>query len=186
MWNYNEYKGFLYEGDTRTLAESPYSRSQLLSKYNKPLTAALFVERQDVWKETQEERGIEPLYSLGEVERDGKPSAYQIYMNSVDEFEAAMKLVGSLYHWQALCGKDWFKQELTQWRSHMALRDYSLAKRAVLKDVRKGDGPAARKLLEMSNKVINPPVPKKTKESQPEKPEEDQDLAALAAKYLYS
>lgn len=182
MWDYSRYRGYLATEDDEEQAHGPYyTKEALLSKYNKPLTAALFVERQEVWKESQEERGIEPLYSLGELERDGKPSAYQIYMNSVDEFEAAMKLVGSLYHWQALCSKDWFMQELRQWREHMALRDYSFAKRAILKDVKGGDGPAARKLLEMSNKVINPPKPKTSK---PEgKPEED-DLGDLMAKHL--
>ncbi len=158
---YKEYQGFLDE---------TADRSVLLSKYQKPLTAALFAERSKVWesvnKEREEESGTGPIYTLGEIEIDGLPSAYQIYMNSVDEYEAAMKLVGSLFHWQELCKTKWFMEAVTQWREHMALRDFSIAKKVVMKEAKGNDGASARKLLDMANKVINPPVKKPTRKEE--------------------
>lgn len=47
-------------------------------------------------------------------ERDGRKviSAYQVYMQSVDEYDAAMRLVGSLEHWRKLCSLKWFMEEV--------------------------------------------------------------------------
>ena len=173
MINYEEYKGFL---------DPTADREVLISKHNKPLTATLFVERDAMWAiKGQESRAI---YTLGEREREGLPSAYKIYMASVDEYEAAMKLVGSLYHWQALCECDWFMEELKQWRAHLALKDFSLAKSVTLKEARGGDGPAARKLLDMANRVINPPA--SHKKSKPEEPKSNttSEFDDLYNKYL--
>ena len=174
MVDYESYKGF---------SEPDADRSILLSAYNKPLTAQLFVERTKVWKSTNTDRDVEPVYTLGEVELEDKPSAYKIYMASADEYEAAMRLVGSLYHWTELCKTTWFMEELVQWREHMALRDYSLAKRAILKDVRGNDGAAARKLADMATRVINPPKAK-TKPKQDTQTPEGSDLDQLYNTYL--
>jgi hypothetical protein len=74
-------------------------------------------------------------------------------------------------------------EELVQWREHMALRDYSLAKRAILKDVRGNDGAAARKLADMATRVINPPKQKQSNKKDTQSPE-GSDLDKLYDTYL--
>lgn len=96
------------------------------------------------------------LYSLTEEEKRGLPSAYYIYMNSVDETEAALKLVGTIKHWRKLCNLKWFMngemrfgfEGILKWREDMAMRDISLAKEVLMTNAKKGDTAAARKLLD--------------------------------------
>lgn len=139
------------------------------------MTRSLFLEAQD-WA-VKKKGKIKPLYSLTEDEREGLPSAYQIYMHSVDEYDAAMKLVGSMRHWRKLCKLDWFLEGipdkmfegLKQWREDMKYRDASTAKRQLMSAANstRGDTAAARKILDMSvDKAAKRPVgaPKKTKE----------------------
>ena len=84
---------------------------------------------------------VEPLYTMRDRDHKGYISAYQIYMHSTDETEAALKLVGSLKHWRKLCDLDWFvnghKQRgfegLNQWREDMVARDRTRARKALLK-----------------------------------------------------
>ena len=141
--------------------DKAHEPQKLLSKYNKPITAGLFIERVKMFKDLRTEDVDTAIYSLGYQEVSGYTSAYQVYMHSVDEYDAAMKLVGSLHHWMELCQKKWFMEVLLQWREHMVLRDFSLAKGITMAEAKAGDGAAARKLLDMANKVINPPVTKK-------------------------
>lgn len=80
-----------------------------------------------------------PLYTLRE-EDTTLPSAYKIYMSSTDEYEAAMKLLGSTRHWRRLCGLKWFMEGIPEkgfdgirsWRKDMELRDKSRAKRQLM------------------------------------------------------
>jgi hypothetical protein len=112
------------------------------------------------------------LYSLAEDEKRGLPSAYQIYMNSIDEHDAALKLVGSHRHWRKLCSLKWFMEGapdwgydgLVRWRIDMVNRDRSLAKGILLANTKKGDTPSAKRLLDES-KIIKEPVSKKDKQS---------------------
>jgi hypothetical protein len=181
MIDYANYKGF--KDPTR-------DRSVLISLHNKPLTAALFIERASQWADIKEQRRAEgkwdhePLYTLGEQEINGLPSAYKIYMSSVDEYEAALKLVGSIFHWQELCKKSWFMEHVIQWREHMALRDFSLAKRITLEEAEDGDGPAARHLLNFSHKVINPPAPKRKEKTKDDETKESGELDELYNKVM--
>lgn len=63
-------------------------------------------------------------------------SLYRVYMSSVDEYEAGMRLVGSMQHWRKLCSQAWFHdgmdvhswEGIKQAREDMAARDKSLAK----------------------------------------------------------
>lgn len=115
-------------------------------------------------------KSLEPLYSLRDYDYKGYPSAYQIYMNSIDEREAALKLVGSLSHWRKLCALKWFMngrpecqfEGLAQWREDMAARDATEAKRVILAQCREDNVPAARALDKMSKEV---PKTKKTVKS---------------------
>jgi len=67
-----------------------------------------------------------PLYTMREKPWKGLPSAYQIYMYSDSEYEAAMKLVGSWQHWQRLLKSKPFVEgieETGQWVGLQAWRD---------------------------------------------------------------
>jgi hypothetical protein len=151
--DYTEYKGFL---------DPAADRSVLFDNSNRLRTRSLFVETID-W--SQEKKGVEPLYSLTEYEREGKPSAYQIFIHCVSEYEAAMKLVGSLRHWRKLLALKWFvegvegiamSEGLGVWRKDMAHRDASIAKGVLFKGAGKNDTSSARKLLDMAGEVIEP------------------------------
>jgi len=134
---------------------------------NHLLTAGLFCDVGN-WKETQPDNKKNAIYTLAEDEKRDMPSAYQIYMTSVDEYEAAQKIVGSATHWRALCKCTWFMEALTLWRKDMALRDFSMAKRVIMNEARAGDSASARKLLDMSAKVIDPAPGKRVRQTKSE------------------
>lgn len=118
-------------------------------------TESLFEE---TIQQSVRDNGYEPIYSLREYENNGKPSAYYIYMNSIDETDAAIRLVGSLTHWRKLCGLKWFingRKEvgfegLAQWRRDKADRDATLAKQVLIEQTIAGNVTAARALDKMA------------------------------------
>ena len=67
-------------------------------------------------------------------------SLYRVYMESVDEYEAAMRIVGSMQHWRKLCSQSWFLdgadafswEGLKQAREDMAARDKSVSKQQLI------------------------------------------------------
>lgn len=71
------------------------------------------------------------------------PSAYNIYMDAIDEYDAAIKLVGNMANWETLCNLKWFMEGgvqpavthlgLKTWREHKAAKLKSEAMQ-VLKD----------------------------------------------------
>jgi hypothetical protein len=81
-------------------------------------------------------------------------SMYQVYMNSVDEYEAALKLVGSMQHWRKLCNLEWFREGIPQfsfdgieqWRKDMEARDRMLAKRLLIESAENGNVTAQKTL----------------------------------------
>lgn len=105
------------------------------------------------------------LYSMKERHPECV-SAYQIYMHSVDEYDAAMKLVGSLEHWRRLTGKNddgtwwcrWFMEGgtwydgLLVWREDMKIRDDSIAKQTLLDQAQRGNVNASKILMELEKK----------------------------------
>ena len=143
--NYEQLQGFL---------DPEWDRSRLVGYDNRMLTAALFV---DVDK--NHESRYEPVWCMSDTEVNGLPSAYHVYMNSADEYEAAMKLVGSLRHWRRLLEAPWFMnggtgyEGLHQWREDMMLRDFSVAKGVVLSEAKSGDPVSAKKLLDLTLKA---------------------------------
>ena len=106
-------------------------------------------------------------------------SAYRVYMESVDEYDAAMRLVGNLEHWRKLCGLKWFREGiagvvsigLDQWREDMAMRDASTAKEQLIKNVQSSNVNASKFLYEASTK-------KKAKDIK--QPKEEGESTALA------
>ena len=100
-----------------------------------------------------------------DIEKNGKTykSIAEIYRNSIDEYDAAMKIVESWAHWQKLLGLGWFVSglETTQgyrftglvdWRLEMQMRDESRSKQQLQELAETGNVSASRYLNEMSRK----------------------------------
>lgn len=112
------------------------------------------------------------LYTLKsrDVAKDGKVymSIYKIYMESVDEYEAALRLVGDMGHWRKLCSLKWFVEGLPQFsweglaqlRSDMASRDKSVAKKQLLEAASEGNVTAMKTVYGETSKQ---PVGRKAK-----------------------
>lgn len=102
-----------------------------------------------------------PIYSLRDYDNKGYPSAYNIYMESIDERDAALKLVGSMSHWRKLCSLNWFMEGrtevqfegLNQWRLDMAARDATEARRVLQEQMKDNNVTAARAVLAETKKV---------------------------------
>ena len=126
-------------------------------------TESLFIET----IQPQPAKSYDPLYSLRDYDHKGYVSAYLIYMSSVDERDAAMKLVGSMSHWRKLCTLKWFMngrpecqfEGINQWREDMAARDASTAKKVILDQCKEQNVTAARALDKMSRDAT-PKAPK--------------------------
>lgn len=136
------------------------------------LTQALFVETSD--------GTFEPSYTLKQEDFKGYPSMYRLYMECTDEYEAAIKLVGSMRHWRKLCNLKWFvegreqfgHEGLNKWREDMRLRDESLARRILIEQANEGNVTAARSLI--GNKT-----PKRKTKTKGGKDEYDDDITRL-------
>lgn len=150
--NYKEYRGFID-------ATSEDVRSQLRSSNGIQYTETLFEE---TFNNRLANKDYKPLYSLKEHPTNDLPSSYQIYMASVDETEAALKLVGSLSHWKKLCSLRWFIfgrpevgfEGLNSWRKDMWDRDKSAAKKVLMKLSSEGNVTAARALHKMASEDL--------------------------------
>ena len=79
----------------------------------------------------------------------------RVYRESVDEYDAAMTLLGSWAHWQKLCKEEWFStgvingssfSGLNDWREEKEKANESAAKRVLLDAVADGDVQAAKYL----------------------------------------
>ena len=122
------------------------------------------------------------LDSKGKVKHK---SIYKIYMDSADEYEAAIRIVGCIDHWRKLCESDWFMNGfplgagenmsrlnggLVQWRKDMLQRDESTAKRMLLDMAKDGNISAAKYIHEISTKgTKGRPATKTTKDNKPVK-----------------
>lgn len=155
--NYKTYKG--YHPDLTDNVDI----DDLVDSQGKYRTRSLFVESFNEYTAAKREAANQkPLYSLKERNTEGVPSAYLIYMASADEFEAALKLVGSLAHWDELCKCKWFMEPsgitrgLKQWRIDMARRNASIGIKTTIAAAKQGDGASARKLLDMAGSDLIP------------------------------
>jgi len=96
-----------------------------------------------------------PIFTLKPFEYKGLPSAYQVYMESVDEYDAATKIVPNMKTWDQLKEASWFLngdlahsfEGLKAWREHMKQRDASAAKAALQDKMATGDVTAAKAIL---------------------------------------
>lgn len=121
-----------------------------------------FLVRAIFWELSNPERriAIPPLYTLKMDTAFGLPSAYKIYMDSVDEYEAGIKIAGNMKNWRSLCKSPWFMmgdpnhahEGLVQWRKDMEARDKSAAKIQLQAKAEAGNVAAMTKLYNMSPK----------------------------------
>ncbi len=96
-----------------------------------------------------------PIFTLKPTPHKGLPSAYQVYMDSIDEYDAATKITPNMRVWDVLKDAKWFEEGdilhahdgLKVWREHMKARDGSLAKSILIGQTKEGNTTAARALL---------------------------------------
>lgn len=131
----------------------------------------------------------DPVFTLKEFDYKGLPSMYRIYMDSTDEYDAAMKCLGSMAHWEKLCGLSWFvngrdgiHRGLNAWREDIKRRDASTAKKTLIEKAKSDDTSAARALLAYSEDRNSKGRPKKQKEKTQAIPEHLQNHIVNFAK----
>lgn len=96
----------------------------------------------------------EPVYTLKDRPHKGLPSAYEIYMDSSTEYEAAMRIVGSWKHWKKLCRAKFFQVHVNEWREERVQMEEAMAHTVLLNTLEKDNITAAKSILE-SNKKNN-------------------------------
>ena len=138
-----------------------------------------FLVRAIFWELSTPERRLEvpPLYTLKVSPQHGLPSAYSMYMDSTDEYEAAMKICGTMKAWRALCRSNWFMtgfkehghEGLHQWRQDMEARDKSLAKQQLQAKADEGNVAAMTKLYNIAPKKPDSRLKKIEEERTPSK-----------------
>ena len=122
------------------------------------ITEALFIET----IQPSSRVNFKPIYSLQESDNQGCPSAYQIYLHSIDETDAALKLVGSLNHWKKLCKLRWFLEGrkdigfegIRQWRLDKAALELLELKHKLQKKASQGNLTAIRALQKMMEQEL--------------------------------
>lgn len=171
-----------------------YNDNPLRGKSGAYLTQGLFYEFKSN-KEALWTLRPEPIHNI--------PSLYQIYMESVDEYDFVMKTFKTMSHFRKLCELDWFMEGWTSpngsrleglkhWREDMRLRDESLAKQQLKDEAKNGNVTAMKTLHDTAKKATNGIV----KEGRPEnkgkgrppkdKPVEESSLAMEAFNRLKS
>lgn len=145
------------------------------------LTRALFFETSDPDKRDK----YPPKWTLKREDYQPEgfdkalPSAYQAYMNSNSEFEAAMTICGDLHEWEILCRTKWFMKGhikpaichigLETWREHKRLKDIDEQIKNLKVKADAGDTAAAKaiiQLLKEAEKTTKAGRPKKDKEKE--------------------
>lgn len=113
-------------------------------------------------------------------------SAAAIYRSSVDEYDAAIRILGSWGHWKLLLDTcNWFVEGIDtgsfvfegvkSWRDEMALRDASLSKRQLQEQAENGNVTAMKHLNDNSGKS--------TKAGRPVKPQKAKPVSELSNIY---
>lgn len=139
--------------------------SRLTDAGGRCLTQALFYESSNGTREK-----YTPIYTFKlrdyEVAGIGKMiSAYKVYMDAIDEYDAAVKLVGNLHHWEMLCASKWFMEGgifpavshlgLKTWREHKAAKERSIYLSILQEKAKDNDTTAAKAVLaEMKNEQV--------------------------------
>lgn len=156
LYDYENYQGFLDPKKDRSLLMTPRPKGFGMEGIGWGFRGAnLFLE---IFQLTSSKTTLPPLYTMLDREINELPSAHQIYIHSADEYEAAMKLVGSWKHWKKVMEHKWFREGYSQgshkwegldvWREELEIKKKSRATRALLNLVSQNDRGAATRLLE--------------------------------------
>jgi hypothetical protein len=80
------------------------------------------------------------VYTLKDVDHEGYPSLYRLYMEVGDptEYEFAIKHLNGWHHWQMLCSLSWFKEFVDRWRWELELRIKSGAVKRIMEEANEG------------------------------------------------
>lgn len=89
----------------------------------------------------------EPVYTI-EVQDSDLPSAHQIYMNSMNEYDAAVKLTPSWEYWQGMLKSVKIKRMIENWREEKMLKDQAAAREMLWDQAKKGNVSAMKVLYE--------------------------------------
>ena len=131
-------------------------------------TDSLFVER---IAKRHKKNGTKPVYCLSErQEKDNCSKLYDVFINSADEYDFAIKAFGSKGHLDKLKQVKWFTEGwqgcitfrgYNAWLDDMAERDSSIGKKVLMEKAQDGDVNAAKKLIDMNKKTSTRGRPKK-------------------------
>lgn len=131
-------------------------------------TDSLFVER---IAKRHKNAGLKPVYHLSErKESNTTEKLYDVFINSTDEYDFAIKAFGSKAHLDKLKEISWFLygwpgaktfRGYNEWLADMDARDQSIGKKILMEKAQDGDVPAAKKLMDMHKSVHTKGRPKK-------------------------
>lgn len=155
----------------------------------KQLTKGLFID--SCPKDKVQEYKPKWTLRLEDYEQDGVvyKSAYQLYMNSSTEFEAAMILMDGLYEkWKKLQNVKWFLNGrdstapahigLEAWREHKQLQDYTRQIKNLEEKAANGDTNAAKAVIALIEKAD-----KQSKAGRPKKDKVDDPIKGMVADF---
>lgn len=131
-------------------------------------TDSLFVER---IAKRHREAGHSPVYCLSErKEHKDCQKLYQIFIDSADEYDFAIKAFGSKGHLDKLKTIKWFMdgwqgcatfRGYSAWLDDMQDRDASIGKKILIEKAQDGDVTAAKKLIDLHKQTASKGRPKK-------------------------
>ena len=127
-----------------------------------------------------------PVYTMKEHDYNGLISAYRVYMDSSDEYEAAMKLFGSWDAFQMYLDMEPFflgphqnsrykYKGVREWRKEKELRDKSEAKKLLWTSAKRGNV-TAQKLIYDGDRTAGRPSKSKINEEARKQAEQDKML----------
>ena len=117
--------------------------------------------RVNLFKEfnTENHKRYPPVYTMKDVDYKGLISARRIYLESADEYEAAMRILGSWKHWKRLCNVKLFFRGppeethlswdgLEKWREEKALQDKMRVRKLLWESAENGNVTAQKILFD--------------------------------------
>lgn len=80
------------------------------------------------------------VYTLKDVDHEGYPSLYRLYMELDDptEWKVSQELTDGWEHWEMLCNCTWFKPYVERWRKELYLRMQSQALHRIKTEAKTG------------------------------------------------
>ena len=80
------------------------------------------------------------VYTLKDVDHEGYPSLYRLYMETNDptEWRFAQECLDGWEHWEMLCATTWFKPYVERWRRELELRMKSEALSRIMRESKTG------------------------------------------------